>query len=115
MIFDIISYNMIGGSRIIDSHALSSKTFFILVILTILIGFVLHIFSNLMIKAYPSLSNKKVMSNIHYEATYNQKYQNKDSIIHKLRTINLWNILVIILALLFVFNSYNEITFNDWF
>ena len=106
---------MIGGYRFTDIHAMSWRGFFMMIVLTLLIGTVLLLLSNIVIKAFPSLSKKKVMSDIHYDASYNQKYLVKDSLMHRLRHISLWKLLAVVLILIFVFTRYFKIAFNDWF
>lgn len=92
----------------------SWKGWLIMFTLMMLIGVVLFVLSNIVIKAYPSLSKKTQMSDIHYQESYNRKYLGKTPIINKLRTLNLWKIIALVLVVMFLFIRYYTLAFNEF-
>lgn len=92
------------------------QSMIVILVITCLIGAVLLVFSNIVIKAYPSLSKKTQMADIHYQEAYNRQYVKENSLINKLRQFTLWKVIVLLLILTFIIIRYftllnNMVTF----
>lgn len=113
MLVNMFSYQILGSIVSPVYYSMSWKDWGIVFLLIVLAISVLYALSNIVVKAYPSLTKKTQLSDVHYQAAYNQKYVKGTSLIHKLRQLSLWKVIALVLVLMFVFIRYFTLAFND--
>ncbi len=111
MIVHIIPYFLFGEFKYYQASMTWDRWFMLLTII-IFAAAVLFTITHIILKFYPSISKKTRMSDIHYEASYNQKYLKQPPLFYKLRQMKFWKIIAVVLIIVFVFIRYYRLAFH---
>lgn len=111
MIVYITSYSLFGEFNYYQAYMTWDRWFMLLTVI-VFAAAVLFTITHIILKFYPSISNKTRMSDMHYEASYNQKYLKQPPLFVKLRQMKFWKIIIIALIVVFVFIRYYTLAFK---